>query len=458
MSITKENSTNKLGTMPMGNLIIEMSIPLMISMFVQAGYNLADSIFVARLNENALTAVSLAFPVQIIMIGLAVGTSVGVGAIVSRRFGEDKEKEASRVAQTGVLLAFLTWVIIAVIVFFMTDMFVKSQIDDAQIIKYSKDYIYIVGVASLGIFMQVMFERMLQSTGKSMLSMITQIAGVIVNIILDPILIYGLFGFPRLEVAGAAIATVMGQLTGMIVGFYLNLNKNKALNYRLKGFKIEAGIIKDIYNIAVPSIFIQIIGSIMIFFYNRILISITPTAVAVFGAYFKLNGFVFMPVFAMNNALTPIISYNFGAKNSDRIRDALRKGIIISVSIMAFGTLLFQLLPEILLLMFKPSDDFLAIGVPALRIISIIFPMVGLSIVTASLFQSVGRAHYSLIVTLTRQIIVLLPVAYFLSYKFKLDGVWWSFAIAEVVALFMVFIFYREIDRNILKKLENAVN
>ncbi len=453
MSTANGNSTNKLGSMPIGRLIVEMSIPLMISMLMQAGYNLADSIFVARLNENALTAVTLAFPVQVVMIGLAVGTSVGVGALVSRRFGEGNDKEASRVAKTGVFLAIVTWIMIAVVMFFMTDIFVKNQTDDISIIKYSKDYIYIVGIASIGVFMQIIFERMLQSTGKSMLSMITQIAGVIVNIILDPILIYGLFGFPRLEVAGAAIATVMGQFVGMAVGFYLNINKNKELDYRFKEFKIDARIIKDIYNIGIPSIFIQILGSIMIFCYNKILMSITPTAVAVFGAYFRLNGFVFMPVFAINSALTPIISYNFGFKDPQRIREALKKGIIMAVSVMTFGMLLFQFIPEQLLLMFKPSDKFLSIGIPAIRTISIIFPMAGFSIVISSLFQSVGRAYYSLIVTLTRQIIVLLPAGYILSRLFKLNGVWWGFLIAEIVALFFAVAFYKEIDRNILKKL-----
>ena len=444
MTIIKENSTSKLGTMPIGKLIADMSIPLMISMLMQAGYNLADSIFVARLNENALTAVTLAFPVQVIMIGLAIG---------SRRFGEGNDKEASRVAQTGIVLAFITWIIVALMVFFMTNIFVGSQTSDADIIKYAKDYIYIVGIGGIGVFMQIMFERMLQATGKSTLSMVTQIAGVVVNIILDPILIYGLFSFPRLEAAGAAIATVMGQLVGMAVGFYLNLNKNKELNYRLKRFKIKFEIIKDIYTIGVPSIFIQILGSIMIFCYNRILISITSTAVAVFGAYFRLNGFVFMPVFAMNSALTPIISYNFGSKNANRIKQALKQGIIIAVIIMTFGTLLFQIMPNVLLLMFKPSDKFLEIGIPALRIISVIFPMAGFSIVMSSLFQSVGRAYYSLIVTLTRQILVLLPAGYLLSRVFKLNGVWWGFLIAEVIALFLVIIFYKEIDRNILKKL-----
>ncbi len=453
MTIIKENSTSKLGTMPIGKLIADMSIPLMISMLMQAGYNLADSIFVARLNENALTAVTLAFPIQVIMIGLAIGTSVGVGAVISRRFGQGNDKEASKVAQTGIILAFITWAVIAAMVFFMTDTFVLNQTSDVSIIKYSKDYIYIVGIGGIGVFMQIMFEKMLQATGKSMLSMITQIAGVIVNIILDPILIYGLFGFPRLEVKGAAIATVIAQLAGMMVGFYLNVSKNKELNYRLKGFKIKSGIIRDIYSIGIPSIFIQILGSIMIFCYNKILISITPTAVAVFGAYFRLNGFVFMPVFAINSALTPIISYNFGAKNPSRIREVLRQGIIIAISIMLFGLLLFQIIPQVLLLMFKPSDNFLSIGIPAIRTISIIFPIAGFSIVMSSLFQSVGRAYYSLIVTLTRQILVLLPAGYFLSRAFKLNGVWWGFLIAEAIALVLVIIFYKEIDRNILKKL-----
>lgn len=453
MSISSSDSANKLGNMPISRLIIEISIPLIISMLVQAGYNLADSIFVAGLNENALTAVSLAFPIQTVLIGLAVGTSVGIGSLVSRRFGEHDDNGAARAAQTGVVLALLSWVLLAGIIFIMTNTFVIGQTKDLQIIKYSKDYIYIVGIGSVGVFMQIIFERMLQSTGKSMLSMITQISGVIVNVILDPILIYGMFGFPRLEVAGAAIATVMGQLIGMLIGLMLNLIKNKEINFRLPDFTLELKTVNEIYKIAIPSIFMQIVGSIMIFFYNRILIAITPTAVAVFGAYFKLNGFIFMPVFAMNSALTTIISYNFGAKNPNRIREAMKKGTIIAVSIMLMGTILFQIAPKLLLMMFKPSEDFLAIGIPALRTMAIIFPFAGLSIVVTSLFQSVGRAYYSLIVSLIRQIIIIVPTGYILSHYFKLKGVWWAFPLAEIGALVMVTIFYKEIDRNILKKL-----
>lgn len=449
-----DKSSDKLGTMPIGKLIFQMSVPLMISMFVQATYNLADSIFVARLSENALTSVSLSFPIQIGIIGLAVGTSVGVGSLTSRRFGEKRREDASLVAKTGIVLATLSWLAMAIIVFFVADRFIRGQITDKQIIDYGISYLKICGMLSIGVFQQIMFERLLQSTGRTMLSMICQLSGVIVNIVFDPILIFGYFGFPKLEVAGAAIATVAGQLFGMIVGLILNIVWNKDIDFSFKKFNLKLDIVREIYAIGIASIFIQVIGSVMIFFLNKILLGLNKTAVAVFGSYFKLNGFVFMPVFAMNSALTPIISYNFGAGNPHRIREAIRKGTSICVFIMALGTALFQIFPSVLLMMFDPSDEFLAIGIPALRTISWIFMMVGFSIAMGALFQSVGRPYYSVITTLIRQMFVLLPTAYFMSNAFGLAGVWWSFVISELFAMIMSIMFYKEINKNILSKLE----
>lgn len=459
LDISKLKSSDKLGTMPMGRLILQMSIPLMISMILQAGYNLVDSIFVARLNEDALTAVSLSFPIQIAMIGLSVGTSVGVGALTSRRFGEKNEEGASNVAKTGIVLATLSWLVMAVFVFFFSDGFVKGQIENERVINYAISYLKIVGVINLGIFQQILMERLLQSTGKTVLSMVSQISGVVVNLILDPILIFGLFGAPRLEVAGAAIATVSGQIFGMLMGIVFNLLFNKELNLSFKGFKWNPTLVKEIYKIGVPSIVIQVLGSVMVFTINKILFGITSTAVAVFGAYFKINGFVFMPVFAMHSALTPIISYNFGAGNSERIKEAVRTGVKISISIMATGSLIFLIFPRYLLMMFNPTEEFLRIGIPALRIFSTIFMMAGYGITMSALFQSVGRPYYSLLISVLRQIVILLPTAYFMSKAFGLYGVWFSFTISELVTLLMAILFYKEVKKSILSNLKNrAVN
>lgn len=455
MNANRLRSSDKLGSMPMSRLILQMSIPLMISMLLQAGYNLVDSIFVAGLNEEALTAVSLSFPIQIAMIALAVGTSVGVGAITSRRFGEKNEEGASNAAKMGILLAIFSWILLAVFVFFNAEGFVRGQIQDEKVIDYALVYLKIVGIANLGIFQQIMMEKLLQSTGKTVLSMICQISGVIVNIILDPILIFGMFGAPRLEVAGAAIATVAGQVVGMIVGICFNIFGNKELNLSFKGFRFDFQIVKDVYKIGIPSIVVQTLGSFMVFSINKILFGITSTAVAVFGAYFKLNGFIFMPVFAMHSALTPIISYNYGAGNSERIKEAVRAGCKISIGIMAVGTFIFLAFPQYLLLMFKPSEEFLQIGVPALRIFSSIFITAGYGITMAALFQSVGRPYYSLLITLLRQIIILLPTAYFLSKVFGLYGVWFSFTISEGITLILVMVFYREVKHNILDNMKN---
>ena len=459
MNMEQSTSTNKLGTMPMNRLILQMSIPLMISMILQAGYNLVDSMFVAALNEKALTAVSLSFPIQVAMIGLAVGTSGGVGAVTSRRLGEKNRESASNTAKIGFILSIISWLLMAAFVFFMADRFVHSQTQDTKVIRYATEYLKICGIINIGVFQQILMEKLLQATGKTVLSMICQIVGVIGNIILDPILIFGLFGAPRLEVLGAAIATVCGQLLGMAVGIILNLFYNKELQLSFKKFHFDFTTVKEIYKIGIPSIVIQVIASFMVFMVNKILFGITDTAVALFGAYFKLNGFLFMPIFAVYSGLTPVISYNFGAGNSRRIKEAVQVGCKIAVLIMAVGTLIFQLFPTTLLMMFKPSLEFLEIGVPALRIMSLVFTMAGYGIAMAALFQSVGRPYYSLIISVFRQGAVLLPI-YFLGHKFGLYGVWWSFPLVELIAFGLTIIFYKEIDVHILthlkKKAEQA--
>ncbi len=431
---TKEN---KMGVMPIPKLLITMSLPMMLSMLVQACYNIVDSIFVSRIDEYALTAVSLAFPVQNLMIAFASGTGVGINALLSRSLGEKNEKDASLAANNGIFLALVTCLVFAVGGILLARPFFTFQTDNEVIIEYGVQYMSIITVCSFGVFMQVTFERLLQSTGRTIYNMVTQGVGAITNIILDPIMIFGLFGMPRMGVAGAAIATVTGQILAMCLGIFFNMKKNPEIRIRLKGFRPDLRIIRVIYAVGVPSIIMMAIGSVMTFGFNKILLMFTSTATAVFGVYFKLNSFAFMPIFGLNNGMIPIIAYNYGARNKDRITKTIRLSICISVSIMCVGLLVFQLLPDKLLLLFNASESMLAIGVPALRIISLSFVVAGFCIIVGSVFQALGNGVYSLIISVARQLVVLLPAAYILAVTLGLDAVWWSYDIAEVISLIL---------------------
>lgn len=434
-SAATEIKENKMGAMPINKLLFSMSVPMIISMMVQALYNIVDSAFVAQISENALSSVSLAFPMQNFMIAVAAGTGVGTNALLSKSLGAKKFDTANKTASVSILLAFLNWLVFVIIAFLFTTPFLKGQTEVLEIIQGGEVYLHIVLVGSLGIFIQVAMERLLQSTGRTFEAMICQGVGAIANIILDPILIFGLFGLPEMGVAGAAIATVIGQFISCGVGIYLNLTKNHEIHIRIKNALPSIYILRSIYIVAIPSILMISIGSIMIFYMNRILDSFTSTAIAVFGVYFKLQSFIFMPVFGINNGMIPIIAYNYGARNKQRIHQTIKLSVIAAVVIMLAGFAVFQILPYKLLALFKASDNMVAIGVPALRIISFSFLLAGYNIVTSSVFQALGNGIYSLIISVVRQLVVLLPAAYLLSRTGELNHVWLAFPIAEIVAL-----------------------
>ena len=410
--------------------------------------------FVAQLGEDALTAVSLVYPVQLLMIAVSSGTGVGINALLSRCLGEKNFNGANLAARNGIFLGLISSVIFALIGIFGSGIFFRLQTDNPTIIKYGTQYMTIICVLSVGIFMQITFERLLQSTGKTIYNMITQGTGAIINIVMDPILIFGYFGFPRMEVVGAAVATVFGQLVAVLLSFIFNLKKNHEISLNMKGFRPHAKTIALIYEVGIPSIIMQAIGSVMTFGMNKILLMFSSTAAAVFGIYFKLQSFIFMPVFGLNNGMIPIIAYNYGARNKRRITHTLKLSILIAVCIMIVGLLLFQTMTGFFLkTLFDASDHMLAIGVPALRIISISFLLAGYNIIVSSLFQALGNGVYSLVVSAARQLVVILPVAYILAVCFGLSMVWWAIPIAEVVSFLLCTILLKRIYATRLKAL-----
>ena len=448
MEQTKEN---KMGTMPVNRLLITMSLPMMISMLVQALYNVVDSIFVSRINENALTAVSLAFPIQTLMIAVAGGTCVGINAVLSKALGEKDRERADNTAASGIVLMAASYVLFLLIGLFATRAFYLSQTDDTQIVEFGVQYLSIVCSCSFGLFTQFVFERLLQSTGRTFYIMITQGTGALINIILDPIFIFGLFGMPQMGVAGAAVATVIGQTVAGVIALVVNFKKNEDIHIRFKGFRLGREIVGQIYKIGVPSMIMQAIGSVMTYGMNLILISFTPTATAVFGVYFKPQSFIFMPVFGLNNGLVPILAYNYGAGRRDRFVNALKCGIVYAVGIMAVGVAVFQTIPAVLLGFFEASDEMLRIGVPALRIICLSFLPAGFGIVCGTAFQALGNAVYSMLVSIARQLVVLLPAAFLLSLSGEVTYVWWAFPIAEVMSLTMTVIFLVRINGRVIR-------
>ena len=445
---------NKMGVMPIGKLIINMSLPMMASMLVQAMYNIVDSIFVSHISENAFTAVSLAFPIQTLIIAVCTGTGVGVNALLSRALGEKNGEKARSIALNGIFLAVLGALAFCLLGIAVVPAFFRAQTDVPEIVEGGIAYLRICCCASFGIFMGITFERILQSTGRTVLTMCTQMLGAVMNIILDPIMIFGLFGFPALGVAGAAVATVLGQIGGMLLSLWFCLNKNPEVPLVFRGFRPNGGIIADIYRIGVPSIIMQSIGSVMTFGFNQILIGFSTTAAAVFGAYFKVQSFIFMPIFGLNNGVVPILAYNYGARRPDRIMSAYKHALAFAAAIMTVGVLLFQLVPGTLLQLFKPSEQMLAMGIPALRIISISFIPAAYCIITGCLFQALGSAVYSMITSVARQLVVLLPVAWLMSLTGVLDLVWLSFPIAEVASVIMSTVFFLRIRRKKVLPLE----
>lgn len=440
---------NKMGVMPINKLLIGMAFPMMLSMLVQAMYNIVDSIFVSQIGEDALTAVSLAFPMQSLMIALAGGTCVGVNALLSRSLGEKKFDKANKVACNAITLAIINWIIFACIGFFFARTFFSMQTKDVNIINYGTQYLTVATVFCFGIYLQFTFDRLLQSTGRTVLTMCTQGLGAIINIILDPICIFGLCGMPAMGVTGAAVATVTGQIIAACVGFYFNLKKNEDIKLSVKGLALDGEIIKEIYRVGIPSIIMQSIGSVMTFGFNKILISFTSTATAVFGVYFKLQSFIFMPVFGLNNGMVPIVAYNYGAKNKKRMLDTMKLSMVYASILMVIGILVFQIFPKQLLGFFNPSDNMIALGVPALRIISTHFIFAGVCIIAGSIFQALGNGVYSLCVSVVRQLLVLLPAAYLLSLTGNVNMVWLAFPIAEISSLAISMFFLRKTLKNL---------
>ena len=440
---------NKMGTMPINKLLVNISLPMVVSMLVQALYNIVDSVFVAQIDEYALTAVSLAFPLQNFMIAVAAGTGVGVNALLSKRLGEQRLDEANLAAGNSVFLAGCNYLLFLLIGIGFSDFYFRVQTDIPEIIAYGKIYMFICTACSFGLFGQFCFERLLQATGRTVCTMITQTTGAVLNLIFDPILIFGWFGFPKMGLAGAAAATVFGQIAAMFFGFYYNQKKNKEIRLSVSAIRPQKATLQQIYAVAVPAILMQSIGSVMTFFMNKILLGFTSTAAAVFGVYFKLQSFIFMPVFGMNNGLIPIVAYNFGAGYRERIVKVMKSSMAAAVVIMLAGLITAELIPEQLLLLFNASEQMLTIGVFALRVLSLCYIFAGVSIVASGLFQGLGKSVYSLVLSVIRQLVILIPAAYLLSLTGRLEAVWFSFPLAEIASLLVTLLYLKKTMRNL---------
>ncbi len=450
---------NKMGVMPVNKLLLNMSLPMMASMLVQALYNIVDSIFVAKVSENALTAVSLAFPIQTLMIALGAGTGVGVNALLAKQLGEKNYKGVNKTAMNGIFLAILSYLVFVIVGLVAVRPFYASQVADpnSEILAMGVEYLSIVCIGSFGLYTQLIGEKLLQATGKTVHSMLSQGLGAIINIILDPILIFGMFGFPAMGVAGAALATVIGQVMGGILAMYFNLAKNREITFNWNNLKPDKETIAKIYKVGLPSIIMQSIGSIMTYCMNLILIGFTSTATAVFGVYFKLQSFFFMPVLGLNNGLVPIIAYNYGAGKRSRMIKTAKYSYIYAFCLMLLGFLAFEFMPTTLLGLFEASPEMIEIGVPALRIIGIHFLIAWYCIITGSVFQALGNGVYSMIVSVARQLVVLIPAAFILAKLGGLQAVWWSFPIAELMSLLMSTIFLIAIYKKVISKIPDTV-
>ncbi|MDO5155710.1 MAG: MATE family efflux transporter [Eubacteriales bacterium] len=448
-----EVQENKMGVMPIPKLVFNMSVPMMFSMLVQSLYNIVDSIFVSKLAEDALTAVSLAFPLQTLLIAVGAGTGVGINALLSKSLGEKDTKKVNATATNGGFVYVLSYFLFLIIGLIAVKPFYASQIKSGNddIMQYGVTYLSIVMIFSFGLFAQFYFERLLTSTGRTMFSMISQTCGALTNIILDPILIFGLLGAPKMGIAGAAIATVIGQCVAGLIAFVFNLKVNHEVKLSFKGFRPDGKIIGNIYAVGIPSIIMQSIGSIMTYSMNKILIEFTPTATAVFGVYFKLQSFFFMPIFGLNNGITPIIAYNFGAENKKRMMKTIKLSMAVAGTLMFIGLLSFEFIPEILLGFFDASDEMLTIGCHALRVIAVHFLIAWFCIIAGTVFQALGKAVYSLVVSIMRQLVVLVPAAFILAKIGGLNAVWWAFPIAEVMSFIVSTICLVRIYKKIIK-------
>lgn len=446
---------NKMGVMPVNKLLLNMSLPMMLSMLVQALYNIVDSIFVSRVSENALTAVSLAFPIQTLMIALGTGTGVGINALLAKQLGEKNYKQVNKTAMNGSFLAVLCYLVFLIIGIVAVRPFYASQVkaEDAEILVMGVEYLSIVCIGSFGLYAQLIGEKLLQATGLTVYSMISQVFGAVTNIILDPILIFGLCGMPKMGVAGAALATVIGQIIGGAFSIYFNIRKNHEITFSIKGFRPDGGTIGRIYKVGLPSIIMQSIGSIMTYGMNLILIGFSSTAAAVFGVYFKLQSFFFMPVFGLNNGMVPIVAFNYGAGKRKRLVKTIKLSMGYAFLLLFLGFLVFECAPATLLGLFDASEDMITIGVPALRTIGIHFLVAWYCIIAGSVFQALGNGVYSLVVSVARQLVVLLPAAYILAKLGGLHAVWWSFPFAEIMSFMVSTFFLIAIYRKVISKI-----
>lgn len=445
---------NRMGTEHIPSLLMKMALPMMLSMLVQALYNVVDSIFVAKISEDALTALSVAFPLQNLMIAFATGLGVGINFLLSRALGEKDRQKADAAAGNGLFLELCAALLFVFIGFVLGPAFVRSQTSSAIVADHGITYVRIcIGMGAF-CFIAIFYERMLQATGKTHLAMIGQLVGALINIVFDPILIFGLLGFPKLGVAGAAIATVFGQFCGAMVSLAIHQKKNREIRITLSGLRPRSFTVRTILSVGIPSIIMGSIGSVMTYCVNRILDGFSSTAVAVFGVYFKLQSFFFMPVFGLNNAMVPLIAYNYGARRPARMKQTIRWAIIYACSIMAVGLLLMQLMPDVFLRLFDASDDMLRIGVPALRTISLAFVGAGYAIVLSSTFQALGKGLYSMFVSIARQLVVLVPAAWLLSRTGQLSAVWWAFPIAELMSALVSTLFFLHLKKTLLLPLE----
>ena len=457
MQKVQSERSKMLGTMPLKRLIPQISVPIMISMLVQALYNVVDSIFVAQYDANALTAVSLAYPIQMLMIAVSTGLGTGINSLISRRLGEKRSEEARVAAWNGIFLSAIGALMFVVFGLFFTRSAFHAMTGDATLQEMGTTYLSIVTTFCFGLFMAIVFERMTQSTGNTMLSMITQMVGAITNIILDPIMIFGLLGCPEMGIAGAAIATVIGQFCSMLTGFVLNQTRNRELHLHLPEFRIHMPIIRDILAVGFPSMIMASISSVMTLALNAILTRYGNTPISVLGIYFKLQSFVFMPVFGLSNGMVAILAYNFGARSRSRVYEGIRISLYYALGLMAVGMLAFMLIPHPLMRLFEKGEnmEMTLMGIPALRTISLCFLPAAVGISLSTVFQSVGKGTYSLIVSLSRQLLVLLPSAWLLSEAFgTVSAVWWSFPIAELVSFVISLLMYRRVNRKMLQPLE----
>lgn len=452
----KSISADKMGSTPMLRLILSMSLPTMFSMIIQAMYNIVDSVFVSSLGQDALTALSLAYPLQLMTISVAVGTGVGINSFISRRLGEKNQELANNGAANGIFISIISWLVFLLVGIFLTVPFFKLFNPTPGVMKYGVDYTSIILIFSVGVMVEIAIEKVLQATGNMIFPMIFQLIGAVSNIVLDPLFIFGIGPFPRMEVAGAAVATVIGQILAMLFAIYIFFFKKHAVQVHVRNFKPSLKIIKNIYAVGFPSIIMQSISSVLVVGLNAILMGFSEAAVSVHGIYYKMQSFVFMPVFGLNQGLMPIMGYNFGAKNKDRLHSAIRYGCIIAAFIMLCGTVIFWVFPAQILSLFNANDDILNMGIKAMRFISLSFLPAAIDIIFSTTFQAVGKGFSSMILSLLRQLVFILPAALVLS-NFGVNAVWFAYPIAEVGALIVAIFLYTRINKKVFSKLQPGV-